>query len=60
MPRIKMLNVTDVAKRTGLNPYTVRAMLRDGEDLIGYKIRGRWKVKESDLNSYMKSKSNKR
>ena len=49
-----LLTADQVAQRLGLHVYTVREMLRSG-DLVGYKIRNRkWRVKESDLEKFLK------
>lgn len=53
-----LLNITQVAERLNFNAWTVRKILRNGE-LTGSKIRNRWRVKPSDLEEYIESRSNK-
>lgn len=52
-----MLNISQVSEHLSLSEWTVRKMLRSGE-IKGSKIRNRWRVRPSDLNSYIESKSN--
>lgn len=49
---MKTHSVEDVAQILGLNPVTVRNMLRDGR-LTGFKIGSRWRLTDEDLNEFM-------
>jgi excisionase family DNA binding protein len=48
----ELLHVEDVARITGLSPYTVRAAIRDGE-LGASKRRGRYLVTSDDLAAWI-------
>lgn len=55
-----MLTVNQVANRLNMNPYTVRELLRNG-DLKGFKVmNSRWRVRISDLNTFIERGSIKR
>lgn len=48
-----MLTTNQVAERLSMNPYTIRELLRNG-DLRGFKINDtRWRVKVSDLDTFI-------
>ena len=55
---VSMLKISDAAKYLNMSPWTIREMLRNGE-IKGYKIKGRWRMKESDIEEYLQSRSNK-
>ena len=50
----KSFTVREVASTLNVSIYTVREMLGDG-DLKGYKVRNRWRVKETDLEDFTKT-----
>jgi len=50
----QLLTVEEVAQRLRKRPFTVRRMLRDGE-LPAYKIHGEWRVKSSDLDTFIEA-----
>jgi len=47
-----LLTVRDVATRSKLSEKTVRRAIRRGE-LIAFKVRGRWRVRESDYEAWI-------
>ena len=53
-----MLKISDAAKYLNINPWTIREMLRKRE-LKGYKVKNRWRIKLSDIEEYLQSRSNK-
>ena len=55
---VNLLKISDAAKYLNINPWTIRDMLRRGE-LKGYKIKNRWRIKLSDIEKYLQSRSNK-
>lgn len=48
-------STTQVAEIMQVKNYTVRSWLRNGR-LRGININGRWRVRESTLNEFMKEK----
>ena len=53
-----LLTISDAAKYLNVNPWTIRNMLRIRE-LKGYKVKNRWRIKLSDIEEYLQSRSNK-
>jgi len=47
-----MLTLDDVAKILNVSAATVRRLIEDGE-LKAIKVRGQWRVKQSDLDKYI-------
>ncbi|MBT2718059.1 helix-turn-helix domain-containing protein [Bacillus sp. ISL-57] len=54
----KYLTVEQVAKDLGLTEKTVRKYINDGE-LTAYKLGTSWKIAPSDVEEFLKTKSNK-
>lgn len=55
----QLLTVEEVAQRLQLSEGTVKRLLRDGE-LEGYKIRGTWRIAQSNLEQFLERRSNRR
>ncbi|HLR71277.1 MAG TPA: helix-turn-helix domain-containing protein [Pseudogracilibacillus sp.] len=51
--RDKLLNVKDVANLLGMHEVTIRDKCRNG-DIPAMKIGRHWKIKEGDLNEWLK------
>jgi excisionase family DNA binding protein len=47
-----VLTVEEVAAQLRVSPQTVRKLIEDG-DLKAFKVRGQWRVKQSDLDDYI-------
>lgn len=45
------LSISDVAKRYGLSPWTIRLHLKQGL-LPGYKIAGQWRFDAAELDAF--------
>jgi excisionase family DNA binding protein len=50
----ELLTVEEVAQELRLHPDTVKRLLRR-ETIPGYKIQGEWRVKRSDLDTYIEA-----
>ena len=50
----KWLSTSEAAFELGVSGMTVLRMFERGE-LLGYKMSGRWKVRESDLDAYIQA-----
>lgn len=48
----KSLTVLEVARRLNVSIFTIRELLND-EELPGYKVRNRWRIKEQDLDNFI-------
>lgn len=50
----RLLSTEEVAERLNVSPLTVRKWLRSGR-LRGIKVSVLWRVRESDLNAFIKA-----
>lgn len=50
----RLLSTEEVAERLNVSPLTVRKWLRSGK-LRGIKVSVLWRVRESDLNAFIKA-----
>ena len=50
-----LLRVEQVAERLNTSEFTVRRFLQSGE-LVGYKIKGEWRVSEADLAEFLRQR----
>ena len=48
-----MLTLEEVADNLRVSVQTVRRLIDDGE-LVGIKVRGQWRVRQKDLDDYIK------
>lgn len=49
--------IEEVAKQLNVSTRTIFRMLAD-KSIVGYKVRGKWRINPSSVQSYLQSRSN--
>lgn len=53
----RLLSLVEALEYLGISKPTLYRMIRD-KSILAYKVRGRWRFRENDLQDYVKSRAN--